>query len=91
VLAIHAAITAGDALTVRYLGVRSASQRHLDVIALIEKIPKEKRGEVTRQLRGLLSEKSEVEYDDQLLPVGRGEEMLKVAERVVERAAAGIR
>jgi hypothetical protein len=85
-LAIHAAISACDSLTVRHLGLRSTSPRHIDVLSLLDQLPLPQRDQVKRQVRTLLSRKNVVEYEDRLLPRGDAAAMVKVAERVVEAA-----
>ena len=87
-LAIHAAISAADAITIHRLGQRSAGQRHMDVLGLLDNLPPHDRGSVVSQLRTLLGEKNAVEYDDKLLPRGDGVEMVALAKRVLARAAA---
>ena len=59
----------GDALTVFYLGQRSASQDHGDVLRLVDSIQFE-RGELNRNKRhlsDLLATKNAAEYEDRLL------------------------
>lgn len=90
-LAIHAGISAADALTVHFLGQRSAGQRHMDVLGLLERVPPAQRGGVVNQLRTLLSEKNAVEYDQKLLPRGDGGAMVALAERIVARVASSLR
>jgi HEPN domain-containing protein len=82
-LAIHAGISACDALTVSHLGLRSNTQRHLDVLALLRLVNFDGRPNVERQLRELVSEKREVEYEDRRLQVGDAAKMVELAERVV--------
>jgi HEPN domain-containing protein len=86
VLAIHAGISACDSITVWHLGRRSSSQRHLDVLALLKGISFEGKEGVERQLRELLAEKREVEYEDRRLLSGDAEKMVKLAERIVKAA-----
>lgn len=90
-LAIHAGISAADALTIRLLGKRSAGQRHLDVLGLLTELPAPGQRPLVSQLRQLLSAKNAVEYDDDLLPRGDGAEMVKLAERIVARARQALR
>jgi len=86
VLAIHAAITACDSLTVHYLGVRSTSPRHMEVLPLVDRLPTPQREQLKKHLRDLVSRKNVVEYEDRLLPRGDAAAMVKIAERVVEAA-----
>lgn len=67
--AVHSAISAVDALTVFYKGVRHAGERHEDAVALLQTLPLEK-GELsskTRQLSRLLGLKTSAEYHEQLM------------------------
>src|SRR5690349_15443832 len=69
-LSIHAAISACDSLTVRHLGLRSTSPRHMDVLALIDQLPTSRKDELKKHMRDLVSKKNVVEYKDRLLPRG---------------------
>lgn len=60
---IHCAISATDALLVSYAGVRSRSESHMDVVALLQqKIPRKDLGDQPQRLARILREKSAVEY-----------------------------
>lgn len=91
VLAIHAGITACDSLTVWLVGLRSNTRRHLDVLGLLRGLTFEGREQVERQLRELVGEKREVEYEDKRLMVGDAEKMVKLAERIVATAQRVVR
>lgn len=67
--AVHAGMCMADALTVFYLGQRSASQDHRDVLRLLDSVRFE-RGELNRNKRhlsDLLVTKNAAEYEDRLL------------------------
>ena len=85
-LAIHAGISACDALTAHDLGKRSKSGRHHDVLLLIAHVRIPEKAAVARQLRQLLDAKNLVEYDDQMLIAGDEEKMVEAAKRIVEVA-----
>ncbi len=85
-LAIHAAMSACDCLTVRHLGLRSTSSRHLGVLSLVDRLPTRHRAELKKHLRDLVSKKNVVEYEDRLLPRGDAAQMVKIAGRVVAAA-----
>lgn len=91
VLAIHAGITAADAITIHFLGLRSAGQRHLDVLALVAQTSHPRKAAVQRQMNELLGEKKSVEYEGRLISVGDAEKMVLLSARIVEaaREAAG--
>ena len=86
VLAIHAGITAADAITIQFLGLRSAGQRHLDVLALISQTSHPRKAALQRQLNELLGEKKSVEYEGRLISVGDAEKMVLLSARIVEAA-----
>jgi HEPN domain-containing protein len=60
--AIHAAISAGDALTVFYLGERSRGQDHGELISLISRISLEGATVQARRLASILARKTDAEY-----------------------------
>ena len=63
--AVHCAISASDALLVKAAGVRSASESHHDVAALLkEKIASPETAEQARRLEKILSKKNLIEYQD---------------------------
>jgi len=67
--AVHAGMCIADALTVFYLGQRSSSQDHRDVLRLVDSVRFE-RGELNRNKRhlsDLLATKNAAEYEDRLL------------------------
>lgn len=86
VLAIHAGISAADAITIHFLGLRSAGQRHLDVLALLGQTTHPRKANVQRQLNELLGEKKSVEYEGRLISVGDAEKMVLLSSRIVEAA-----
>ena len=88
-LSIHAAISACDALTAHYLGLRSRGQRHHDMLRLLGQLPFAQKEALTRQVRRLLDDKNVVEYEDTLLFRKAASEMVELAERVV-RASRGL-
>ncbi len=61
--AVHCVIACFDALTVFYLGMRSASQKHEDVTQLVRRIPVDGVTEKIRQFSDILRLKHMVEYD----------------------------
>jgi hypothetical protein len=60
--AIHAAISAGDALSVFYLGERSRGQDHGELVSLISRISLEGATVQSRRLASILAVKTEAEY-----------------------------
>jgi HEPN domain-containing protein len=85
-LAIHAGISACDALTAHFLGVRSAGQRHHQAVDLLAKAPVPRKEAVAKQLRTLLDDKNLVEYGDEVLSRGDAAAMLEAAKRILDAA-----
>ena len=81
--AIHAVISSCDALVAFYLGVRSAGERHDDVLTLLARvdIPKEDYAKIRRQISHALSIKNKAEYEDRLIQQDEAESILRDAER----------
>lgn len=90
VLAIHAGITAADAITIHFLGLRSAGQRHLDVLGLMAQTAHARRAAIQRQLNELLGEKKSVEYEGRLVSLGDSETMVMLSARIVDGAREAI-
>jgi hypothetical protein len=61
--AVHCAISACDSLTAFYLGERSKSQRHEDILILIKQIPIKNIDDRMKQLAAVLAMKNLVEYE----------------------------
>lgn len=91
VLAIHAGIAAADALTIHFLGLRSAGQRHLDVLALIGQTTHPRKAAVQRQLNELLGQKKSVEFEGRLISMGGADRMVLLSSRIVEATKETVR
>ena len=61
--AVHCAISSCDALTTFYLGERSRSEKHADVVVLLRRIPLDEINEKLRQVSSILAIKNLVEYE----------------------------
>ncbi|OGS43353.1 MAG: hypothetical protein A2539_03580 [Elusimicrobia bacterium RIFOXYD2_FULL_34_15] len=80
--AIHCGISAADALLVRFFGIRSISKDHEDVVRLLmEKFGEEHDLQHCGHLAKILSQKSQVEYDDKLFDQKSAGNIIKNAER----------
>jgi HEPN domain-containing protein len=83
--AIHAAISATDAVTVALAGVRSTDPDHLRVVDLLEEVSGGQ-GDLSKQasqLRQLLSRKNIVEYESRRAGAREAADALKRAGRLV--------
>lgn len=90
--AIHAAISAMDAVTVALAGLRSADPNHLAAAELL-RVAGRGAGEFetrARQFSALLQKKNLVEYEARNANVAEVEDAVKRAGRLVEWAAAEI-
>ena len=81
--AIHCCISAADALTVFFKGVRHAGDKHEDVVQLLEsmEIDREVLKYKVRQLLNVLNAKNSVEYEEKLTSRNGALEMMKHTER----------
>jgi hypothetical protein len=83
--AIHAAISAADAVTVAVAGIRSADPDHLRAADLLQEVgggPGELANH-SSQLRELLSRKNVVEYESRRATLREATDAVKRAERLV--------
>ncbi len=81
--AVHAGIAMADALTVFYLGERSASQEHGGSLRLLGSLPlgSEAVARNGRHLSSLLAAKTKAEYEERLLGKADAEDALEHARR----------
>lgn len=90
---VQATISANDALTVAYLGKRSTSDNHVEVLALFEQAFPFKEGEQKNRLRKILSIKSHVEYGPSLVKPEEGQRVFQDVERfltAIKKALANV-
>ncbi len=79
--AIHCAISAADALTIFYKGVRHAGERHEDVISLLNTLGIIDIELKNRQFLRLLQLKNSVEYEETLMSEADALDAMKNTER----------
>lgn len=81
--AIHCGISAADALTVFFKGVRHAGERHEEVVNLLQSLDLDKNilKKKTRQLFDLLDIKNMAEYEENLTTESGALAAIKNAER----------
>lgn len=87
--AIHAGIAAADAVAIASAGLRSASQDHGAVVALLEKQVPEFAAGQRRRLTVLLKIKNQVAYEQRLLTEVEARQLVDQAGRLA-RWAAGV-
>ncbi len=83
--AVHAAIAAGDAVTVFHAGKRSAPQRHEDAVHPLGTLglPRSEVEPRARQLMRILGLETKAEYTDDLVTAREAEDAVRTAERIV--------
>jgi HEPN domain-containing protein len=82
--AVHAGISAADAVTAHLGGVVSSAQNHHEVVALLRAVsPSGLSATAERQLLGLLSSKNDVEYAGETLSAARAAVITDQATRFV--------
>lgn len=89
--AVHAVISAADAMTTFYLGERSAGDSHLDVVDLLRQLPLPDAGEKAQQAFHVIHEKNVVEYEDIDFDAKTAERIEKQAARFHEWARSKLR
>lgn len=84
--AVHAGVSAADAVLVASAGVRSISKDHGSVVVLLEARAPEFGAPQKRQLAGLLKMKNEVAYEQRLLTEVEARQLVDHANRLVRWA-----
>ncbi len=89
-LAIHSGISACDAVTAAFAGVRSSDPDHFKAADLLETVVRQsvEIHERANQLRGLLKMKNVLEYEDRRVSAPGADTATKRAERLARWAAA---
>jgi HEPN domain-containing protein len=85
--AVHAAISAADALLVYYGGLRSAGDSHRDVVGLLQQHVKDDQiGSKMQTLSKILEYKNLAAYEDREVTEAEGRDAEKLARRFLEWA-----
>lgn len=84
--AVHAAISANDAVTVYYKKIRSASDKHSDAVNLLLEVlgHDNEAKDISKHLSWLINRKNLIEYETRLFYDKEAGEALKHAERFVD-------
>ena len=84
-LGIHAIISSCDALTAKFLRLRHAGSKHLDVLDLLSELPiadkKELKG-MKKRISSVLTSKTNIEYDEKPIKRKQAEDVVRDAEKV---------
>lgn len=91
--AIHAAISAADAVTAALAGLRSADPDHQRTVDLLEEVAggSEEIKTRVRQTRQLLAKKNMVEYESRRATAKEARDAVERASRIVDWAAVTVR
>lgn len=84
--ALHALISASDALTVFYLGERSRGRDHRELLSLVQRLPLPGASEQARRVAGVLSKKNEIEYGSSPLSHREAERLILQVSRYLDWA-----
>ena len=79
--AIHAGISAADAVLIFAVGIRSSAQDHSNVSSLLESSVASFRGSPRTHLVGLLKMKNVVAYEQRLITQSEAQSLVKAADR----------
>lgn len=90
ITAVHAVISAADALTTFYLGERSRGDGHADVAALVGRLPLRDAAAKVDTLVEVVSLKNQVEYEAVGVSERQARDMKKRAERFFSWAKANL-
>lgn len=88
--AVHAVISANDAVTVAFSGERCTSSHHNDAVELLSRSVSKAMKPDTTRLRRIISIKSHVEYGPSLVSKTDAESTAKDAERFIEWAEGAL-
>jgi hypothetical protein len=85
ILAVHTVVSACDALTSFYLRIRCTSERHLDILTLINRLPLSKPDidAKSKQIGRVIDIKNKAEYEERLITENEARSAAKDAERVL--------
>lgn len=81
ITAVHTVISAADAMTTFYLGVRSRSPSHGDVVGLLKRIEVKDAAAKADVASQVLAKKNHAEYESSAVPPRQAEMMAKQASR----------
>jgi hypothetical protein len=84
--AVHATMSAGDALTIFYLGERSRGQDHGELVTLVNMVPVDAAALQARRLASILARKTDAEYGSSSLSSRESESLVLQARRFVSWA-----
>lgn len=79
--AVHSGISAGDALTIFFKGLRHAGENHEDVIQLLNTLDLYDIKDKNRHILNLLNVKNKSEYEETLMTRKNAEDAKRSAER----------
>jgi hypothetical protein len=85
--AVHAVISASDAVIVYYGGVRSAELDHREVVGLLQDIIGEGMSAAGRHVTRVIAKKNLVEYEERLITPKEARDMAEHARRFLDWAA----
>lgn len=85
-LAVHAIISACDAICAKFLQRRHAGADHMQAVEMLKELPidKDELRPKVRQASRVLSKKNTAEYEDRIIAKNEAREMIRDAERFID-------
>jgi len=82
--AVHAAISAGDALLAAFVGLRSADQDHRQIVALLSDHLGEVGAQAAKHVQRVIARKNLVEYEERLIRPSEAQQAVEHVRRLLE-------
>jgi len=84
--AVHAAISAGDALLAAFIGIRSAEQDHRQIVTLLADHLGKDGEQASKHVQRVIAGKNLVEYEERLVRQADADQMAKHVRRLMALA-----
>lgn len=84
--AVHAAISAGDAMLAAFVGIRSAGQDHRQIVTLLADHLGHEGGQASKHVQRVIALKNLVEYEDRLIRQAEANQMATHVRRLMALA-----
>jgi uncharacterized protein (UPF0332 family) len=81
--AVHAAISAGDAMLAAFVGIRSAEQDHRQIVVLLADHLGKDGTQASRHVQRVIARKNLVEYEERLIKASEANQMASHVRRLI--------
>jgi len=89
--AVHAAISAGDAMLAAFVGIRSAEQDHRQIVSLLSDHLGEDGHKMANHVQRVVARKNLVEYEDRLVKESDAVQMAEHVRRLLQQVREKLR